>query len=142
MVTCSCGWTRECSSRWAAESVAKLHPKLSAPGIAHTLTIEEPPTDSAGRPQRTLGRFTTMRNSGGFDGGSSGSTRARSDRSVPQWVSRALSADQLRIMAPPLWAPAPGLDERLRDPDEANRYAKDSRGARAGVQFFQGNPLS
>ncbi len=30
LVTCSCGWTRECSSRWAAESVAKLHPKLGA----------------------------------------------------------------------------------------------------------------
>jgi len=30
LVTCSCGWTRECSSRWAAESVTKLHPKLSA----------------------------------------------------------------------------------------------------------------
>jgi len=33
VVTCSCGWTRECSSRWAAESVTKLHPKLSAPGV-------------------------------------------------------------------------------------------------------------
>jgi len=28
VVTCSCGWTRECSSRWAAESVTKLHQLL------------------------------------------------------------------------------------------------------------------
>ena len=43
LVTCSCSWTREAWSRWAAESMAKLHPKLSAPGTEHTLTIEEPP---------------------------------------------------------------------------------------------------
>jgi len=41
-LTCSCGWTRECSSQWAAESVAKLHPKLGEPGTAHTVRIEEP----------------------------------------------------------------------------------------------------
>jgi hypothetical protein len=28
VVTCSCGWTQEYSQRWAAESVAKLNPKL------------------------------------------------------------------------------------------------------------------
>src|ERR1700730_7603243 len=50
LVTCSCGWTRECTSRWAAESVTKLHPKLSAPGVAHTLTIGEPP--DTGRPRQ------------------------------------------------------------------------------------------
>jgi hypothetical protein len=38
-LTCSCGWTRECSSQWAAESVAKLHPKLGEPGTAHTVRI-------------------------------------------------------------------------------------------------------
>jgi hypothetical protein len=43
LVTCSCGWTRKCSSQWAAESVAKLHPKLGEPGTAHTVRIEEPP---------------------------------------------------------------------------------------------------
>ena len=46
-VICSCGWSRECTSRWAAESVAKLHPKLSASGIEHTVTIDEPPVDSS-----------------------------------------------------------------------------------------------
>ena len=42
LVTCSCGWSRECISRWAAESVAQLHPRLSAPGSEHTTAIEEP----------------------------------------------------------------------------------------------------
>jgi hypothetical protein len=46
LVVCSRGWTRECSSRWAAESVVKLHPRLSAPGTPHTLMIEEPPTEA------------------------------------------------------------------------------------------------
>ena len=54
MVTCSCGWTRECSSRWAAESVTKLHPKLSASGTEHTITIQEPPADSPGGEQLPL----------------------------------------------------------------------------------------
>jgi len=39
LVTCSCRWTREAWSRWAAESMAKLHPKLSAPGIEHTARV-------------------------------------------------------------------------------------------------------
>jgi len=29
LVTCSCGWTRECSSEWAAQSGAKVHPRLA-----------------------------------------------------------------------------------------------------------------
>ncbi len=49
IVVCSCGWTRECSSRWAAESAAKLHPRLAPPGPAHTLTIEGPPGSDARR---------------------------------------------------------------------------------------------
>jgi hypothetical protein len=32
--------------QWAAESVAKLHPRLGGPGIQYTITIEEPPTDA------------------------------------------------------------------------------------------------
>jgi len=36
---------RECISWWAAESVAKLHPRVSVPGT-HTITIEEPPADA------------------------------------------------------------------------------------------------
>ncbi len=54
LVTCSCGWTRECSSRWAAESVTKLHPKLSPPGTDHTLTIEGPPDQTRAQPELLL----------------------------------------------------------------------------------------
>jgi hypothetical protein len=50
VVTCSCSWTREAWSLWAAESMAKLHPKLSASGTEHTITIEEP---SAAAPPAT-----------------------------------------------------------------------------------------
>ena len=49
-----CGWTTECSSRWAAESVTKLHPKLSAPGITYTVTVKEPPEQTGGQPQLPL----------------------------------------------------------------------------------------
>ncbi len=46
LVICSCGWSRECISQWAAESVAKLHPRLSVPGTPHALMIEEPPIEA------------------------------------------------------------------------------------------------
>jgi len=35
LVTCSCGWARECISDWAAESVSKLHPQLGDVGVDH-----------------------------------------------------------------------------------------------------------
>src|SRR5260370_703943 len=54
LVICSCGWTRECSSRWAAESVTKLHPKLDAPGVPHTGPVKEPPAQVIGGPQPPL----------------------------------------------------------------------------------------
>ncbi len=52
LITCGCGWTRELSQRWAAESAAKQHPKLAAPGTEHTITIERPlePAPPAARP--------------------------------------------------------------------------------------------
>jgi hypothetical protein len=34
--------------------VTKLHPKLSAPGVTHTVTVEEPPDETMGGPQLTL----------------------------------------------------------------------------------------
>jgi hypothetical protein len=44
----SCGWTREASSAWAATAIFRLHVRhLGDPGIEHTITIEEPPTDPA-----------------------------------------------------------------------------------------------
>jgi hypothetical protein len=55
LVTCSCGWEREASSAWAASAIARLHARhLGAPGIEHTITIEDPPADAAGGPQLTL----------------------------------------------------------------------------------------
>jgi hypothetical protein len=42
LVTCSCGWTRECSSEWTASSVAKLHPKLAPTGVEHATRAERP----------------------------------------------------------------------------------------------------
>ncbi len=54
LLTCSCGWTREFSSQWAAESVAKLHPKLGQPGTAHTVRIEEPPDAPRREPELPL----------------------------------------------------------------------------------------
>jgi len=54
LLTCSCGWGRECSSRWAGESAAKLHPKLSTPGTEHTIKIEPPPDQMQGQPDLPL----------------------------------------------------------------------------------------
>jgi hypothetical protein len=54
VVTCSCGWTSEFSQRWAAESAAKLHPRLGEPDVEHTVTIEEPPADAPGGTQLPL----------------------------------------------------------------------------------------
>jgi len=54
LVSCSCGWTRDCSSRWAAESVVKLHPKLSQPSTTHTLTIEAPAEEGSGQAELPL----------------------------------------------------------------------------------------
>ena len=54
ILTCSCGWTRQFSQRWATESAAKLHPKLGAPGIAHIVRMEPPQAGSSGEPHLTL----------------------------------------------------------------------------------------
>ena len=50
LVTCSCGWGRECISRWAAEGVVKLHPRLSVPGIRQPRRLDSP--DGEGPPSR------------------------------------------------------------------------------------------
>lgn len=42
LVTCSCGWGRECVSAWAAESVSRLHQQLGEVGVEHVMQIEEP----------------------------------------------------------------------------------------------------
>jgi hypothetical protein len=40
LVTCSCGWERECSSEWAARSVSKLHPQLASMNVTHVTRVE------------------------------------------------------------------------------------------------------
>ena len=50
LVTCSCGWTREASSEWAAKSIGKLHPQLAPVGVAHVIRIER--SDQSGTAQQ------------------------------------------------------------------------------------------
>jgi len=42
LVICSCGWTRERSSEWAAKSVSKLHPRLGRVDVEHITRVEGP----------------------------------------------------------------------------------------------------
>jgi hypothetical protein len=35
LVICSCGWTREAISAWAAKSISKLHPRLAQADKVH-----------------------------------------------------------------------------------------------------------
>jgi hypothetical protein len=53
LVTCSCGWGRECVSEWAARSVSRLHPQLAPVDVAHVTRVEGPES-SAGGQQLTL----------------------------------------------------------------------------------------
>jgi len=53
LVTCSCGWERECSSQWAAQSVSKLHPQLASMDVTHETRVEGP-NGGAGGQQLTL----------------------------------------------------------------------------------------
>jgi len=48
LVTCSCGWERECVSAWQAHAAAKLHQRLGDFDVKHTVSIEapEPPRGS------------------------------------------------------------------------------------------------
>jgi len=54
LVTCSCGWERECSSKWAAKSVSKLHPQLAPMDVAHVTRVEGPDRDAGGPQQLSL----------------------------------------------------------------------------------------
>ncbi len=54
LLTCSCGWTTALSSQWAAESAAKLHPKLGEPATEHTVRIESPPDQTHGQSELPL----------------------------------------------------------------------------------------
>ena len=48
LVTCSCGWTRDAISEWAAKSISKLHRQLGQAGVPH-VTRAEGPDESAER---------------------------------------------------------------------------------------------
>jgi len=48
LVTCSCGWERECVSEWAAGSASKLHRHLGAVGVEHATHVEGPATGDHG----------------------------------------------------------------------------------------------
>ncbi len=50
LVTCSCGWGRECVSAWQARAAAKLHHRLGELDVKHAVSIEapEPPGGSQG----------------------------------------------------------------------------------------------
>ena len=53
LVICSCGWTREVISAWAAKSISKLHPRLAQADKVHVTRVEGP-DDRAGERQLTL----------------------------------------------------------------------------------------
>jgi hypothetical protein len=53
LVTCSCGWERECASEWAAQSVSRLHPQLAPMDVAHMTRVEGPESGAGGQ-QLTL----------------------------------------------------------------------------------------
>jgi hypothetical protein len=42
LVVCSCGWTREAISEWAAKSISKLHPQIGRPDGAHVTRVDGP----------------------------------------------------------------------------------------------------
>jgi hypothetical protein len=58
LVTCSCGWGRECVSEWAAQSVSRLHQQLGELGVEHVTQIEPPEGHKSGEqlPLVSLGR--------------------------------------------------------------------------------------
>ena len=53
LVTCSCGWTREAVSEWAAKSISKLHPTLGPTGIEHVTRVKAP-DEALGKSQLPL----------------------------------------------------------------------------------------
>jgi len=48
LVTCSCGYERECISAWAATATAKLHVvHLGDKSVKHVVTVKKPPEPGA-----------------------------------------------------------------------------------------------
>ena len=48
LVVCSCGWEREASLAWAAQSVSRQHKQLRAVGVGHITHVEAPADASRG----------------------------------------------------------------------------------------------
>lgn len=84
LVTCSCGWERECSSEWAARSVSKLHPQLAPIDVTHETRVEGPGNGGgcqlrlteAGAPRRRMMPPVDCSDTAGA-GGASGTRVAR-----------------------------------------------------------------
>ena len=59
LVTCSCGWGRECVSAWQAQAAAKLHQRLGDLDVKHAVRVEalEPSRGSQPRCSR-VERYT------------------------------------------------------------------------------------
>jgi len=54
LVTCSCGWERECVSEWGAGSVSKLHKQLGDVGVEHATHVKAPTEDHGSGEQLPL----------------------------------------------------------------------------------------
>ena len=53
LVTCSCGWERECSSELAPQTASKLHPRVAPMDVTHMTRVEGPESGAGGQ-QLTL----------------------------------------------------------------------------------------
>jgi hypothetical protein len=53
LVTCSCRWTREAISEWAAKSISRLHPQLAQVDVVYVTRVEGP-DESAGERRHGL----------------------------------------------------------------------------------------
>ncbi len=42
LLTCSCGWGRECVSAWQAQAASKLHQRIGKMDVRHAVRVEAP----------------------------------------------------------------------------------------------------
>jgi len=50
LLICSCGWGRECVSRWQARAAAKLHHRLGDLDVNHAVRVEAPAAPRGSQP--------------------------------------------------------------------------------------------
>ena len=97
---CSCGFTRETISDWAANAVSKLHKQLGPAGVEH-VTRPEAPDDSKGSKQLTLIVATQpRRRRHSCAGAVVGSGRRRARARVPDRSPAQLAHRMNRWVAP------------------------------------------